>query len=168
MTIIDGLTGAYNKRYFAENLEKEIPRCTRHQRPLSLLMFDIDHFKRINDDHGHLTGDFVLREMARRVRTRVRKEEVFARYGGEEFVITLPEATADQATKVAEDVRKLVASDPFEFEGEKIAVTISVGVATTMEETPVDTFIKIADDNLYKAKRGGRNRVISSEAPKQP
>jgi len=160
MTIIDGLTQAFNKRYFLENLEKEIPRCTRHQRSLSLLMFDIDHFKKINDEHGHLTGDFVLREMSRRVRTRVRKEEVFARYGGEEFALTLPETPSDGAMKVAEDVRRLVAADPFEFEGDRIPVTISVGVSTIDAEIAPDAFIKQADDNLYKAKRGGRNRVV--------
>jgi diguanylate cyclase (GGDEF)-like protein len=160
MTIIDGLTQAFNKRYFVENLEKEIPRCTRHQRPLSLLMFDIDHFKKINDDHGHLTGDFVLREMARRVRTRVRKEEVFARYGGEEFALVLPETEREHAVKVAEDLRKLVGSESFDFEGDKIPVTISLGVATTINEIAPDAFIKLADDNLYKAKKGGRNKVV--------
>jgi diguanylate cyclase (GGDEF)-like protein len=160
MTIIDGLTQAYNKRYFIENLEKEIPRCTRHQRPLALVMFDIDHFKKINDDHGHLTGDYVLRELARRVRTRVRKEEVFARYGGEEFAVTLPETTQDQAMKVGEDLRRLVAAEPFDFEGDRIPVTISVGVTTTDIEISPEAFIKQADDNLYKAKRGGRNKVI--------
>jgi diguanylate cyclase (GGDEF)-like protein len=160
MTIMDGLTGAYNKRYFLENLEKEIPRCTRHHRPLSLLMFDIDHFKRINDEHGHLTGDFVLREMSRRVRTRVRKEEVYARYGGEEFALVLPETTLEQSMKVAEDIRKLVAAEPFDFEGDHISVTISVGVAMIEQEVSPEVFIKTADDNLYKAKRGGRNRVV--------
>jgi diguanylate cyclase (GGDEF)-like protein len=162
MTIIDGLTQAYNKRYFIENLEKEIPRCTRHQRPLALVMFDIDHFKKINDDHGHLTGDYVLRELARRVRTRVRKEEVFARYGGEEFAVTLPETTQDQAMKVGEDLRRLVAAEPFDFEGDRIPVTISVGVTTTDIEISPEAFIKQADDFLYKAKRGGRNKVIGS------
>ena len=117
MTIIDGLTQAYNKRYFVENLEKEIPRCTRHQRPLSLVMFDIDHFKKINDEHGHLTGDYVLRELARRVRTRVRKEEVFARYGGEEFALTLPETSRDQSMKVAEDLRRLVSARSVRLRG---------------------------------------------------
>jgi two-component system, cell cycle response regulator len=160
MTIIDGLTQAFNKRYFIENLEKEIPRCTRHQRPLSLLMFDIDHFKKINDEHGHLTGDYVLREMARRIRTRVRKEEVFARYGGEEFALTLPETSRDGAMKVAEDIRRLVDADSFDFEGDQIPVTISVGVATTANEIAPDPFIKLADDNLYKAKKSGRNRVV--------
>jgi diguanylate cyclase (GGDEF)-like protein len=160
MTIIDGLTQAFNKRYFIENLEKEIPRCTRHQRPLSLLMFDIDHFKKINDEHGHLTGDFVLREMARRVRTRVRKEEVFARYGGEEFALVLPETEKEHAMKVAEDLRRIVNAETFDFEGDHIPVSISLGVATTSNEIAPDAFIKIADDNLYKAKRNGRNRVV--------
>src|SRR6516162_10113379 len=126
MTIIDGLTQAYNKRYFVENLEKEIPRCTRHQRPLSLVMFDIDHFKKINDEHGHLTGDYVLKELARRVRTRVRKEEVFTRYGGEEFALTLPETSKEQSMKVSEDIRRLVSAEPFDFEGDRIPVTISL------------------------------------------
>jgi diguanylate cyclase (GGDEF)-like protein len=160
MTIIDGLTQAYNKRYFVENLEKEIPRCTRHQRPLSLVMFDIDHFKKINDEHGHLTGDYVLKELARRVRTRVRKEEVFARYGGEEFALTLPETSREQAVKVSEDLRRLVSAEPFDFEGDRIPVTISLGVATIINEVAGEAFIKTADDNLYKAKRAGRNRVI--------
>jgi diguanylate cyclase (GGDEF)-like protein len=162
MTIMDGLTGAYNKRFFIENLEKEIPRCARHDRPLSLLMFDIDHFKKINDEHGHLTGDYVLREMARRVRTRVRKEEVFARYGGEEFAVVLPETEGELALKVAEDLRRLVAAEAFDFEGDQIPVTISVGVACITSEISPDAFIKIADDNLYKAKRSGRNKVVSS------
>ena len=160
MTIIDGLTRTYNKRYFLETLEKEIPRCTRHQRSLSLVMLDIDHFKKINDEHGHLTGDFVLREMARRIKVRVRKEEVFARYGGEEFGVILPETTLDQAMKVAEDVRKIVGSVPFDFEGDRIPVTVSLGVGVTDKEIAPEPFIKLADDNLYKAKRGGRNRVI--------
>jgi len=160
MTIIDGLTQAFNKRYFVENLEKEIPRCTRHQRPLSLVMFDIDHFKKINDEHGHLTGDYVLKEMARRVRTRVRKEEVFARYGGEEVALTLPETSKEQAMKVSEDLRRLVSAEPFDFEGDRIPVTISLGVATVINEVAADSFVKMADDNLYKAKRAGRNRVV--------
>ena len=96
-------------------------------------MFDIDHFKKINDKHGHLTGDYVLRELARRVRTRVRREELLARYGGEEFALTLPETSREQAMKVGEDLRRLVAAEPFEFEGDRIPVTISVGVGTTVE-----------------------------------
>ncbi|MEO6953737.1 MAG: GGDEF domain-containing protein [Polyangia bacterium] len=160
MTIIDGLTHTFNKRYFLDTLDKEIPRCTRHARPLALVMFDIDHFKKINDEHGHLTGDFVLREMARRIKSRVRKEEVFARYGGEEFAVILPETTLEQAMKVAEDLRKLVAASSFDFEGDRIMVTVSLGVGVTDKEMLPEPFIKIADDNLYKAKRGGRNKVV--------
>jgi diguanylate cyclase (GGDEF)-like protein len=98
--------------------------------------------------------------MARRIKSRVRKEEVFARYGGEEFGVILPETTRDQAMKVAEDLRKLVAAAVFEFEGDQIPVTISLGVGVTDKEIAPEPFIKTADDNLYKAKRSGRNRVV--------
>ena len=98
MTIVDALTGAHNKRYFLEFLEREIARCARYRRPLSLLMFDIDHFKAINDKHGHLTGDYVLREMSRRLLGRVRREELLARYGGEEFAAVLPETDGERRT----------------------------------------------------------------------
>ena len=160
MTIIDGLTQAYNKRYFLENLERELARCTRHGRPLSLLLFDIDHFKAINDEHGHLTGDFVLRELARRVKGRVRRDEILARYGGEEFAVILPETSRENAMKVGEDLRNIVAGSGFDFEGDQVPVTISIGVSTTQTEVPMDQFIRIADENLYKAKRSGRNRVV--------
>ena len=135
-------------------------RARRHARDLTFLMFDIDHFKKINDEHGHLTGDYVLKELARRVRTRVRKEEVFARYGGEEFALTLPETSREQAMKVSEDLRRLVSAEPFDFEGDHIAVSISLGVGTICNEIACEAFIKLADDNLYKAKRAGRNRVV--------
>jgi diguanylate cyclase (GGDEF)-like protein len=161
MTIVDGLTGAHNKRYFLEFLEREIARCARYRRPLSLLMLDIDHFKAINDQHGHLTGDFVLRELSRRLLVRVRREELLARYGGEEFAAVLPETDLNGGRIFAEQVRRLVADAPFEYEGDHFNVTISVGL-TTVEGEDIDpaTFIKRADDNLYRAKRDGRNRVV--------
>jgi diguanylate cyclase (GGDEF)-like protein len=161
MTIVDGLTGAHNKRYFLEFLERETARCARYKRPLSLLMFDIDHFKTINDTHGHLTGDYVLKEMARRLLARIRREELMARYGGEEFAAVLPETDHAGAMNFGEQLRALVADEPFEYEGDTFKVTISVGVATT-EGQDIDTaaFIKMADDNLYRAKREGRNRVV--------
>ncbi|MBE7449792.1 MAG: diguanylate cyclase [Kofleriaceae bacterium] len=161
MTIIDGLTGAHNKRSFLEFLEREIARCARHRRPLSLLMFDIDHFKAINDTHGHLTGDYVLKEMSKRLLGRIRREELLARYGGEEFACVLPETDNAGAMIFGEQIRRLVADEPFEYEGDRFPVTVSVGVAT-VEGEDVDTtaFIKMADDNLYRAKREGRNRVI--------
>ncbi len=160
MTIVDGLTRAYNKRYFLEHIERELARTGRSRRPLSLVMFDIDHFKTINDTYGHLTGDHVLKELAARIRARVRKDELFARYGGEEFVVLLPEAGPQAAIDFAEQVRRLVERQAFEFDGSTIAVTISCGVATVTEERPEEEFIKVADENLYKAKHGGRNRVI--------
>jgi diguanylate cyclase (GGDEF)-like protein len=161
MTIIDGLTGAHNKRYFVEFLEREIARCARYGRPLSLMMFDIDHFKPINDTHGHLTGDYVLKEMLRRLLQRVRKEELLARYGGEEFAGVLPETDNAGAMHVAEEFRQIVAAEPFEYEGDVISVTISIGVSTLNgENIDTDSFIKRADENLYEAKRGGRNKVV--------
>jgi two-component system, cell cycle response regulator len=167
MTIVDGLTGAYNKRAFLEHCEREAFRALRHARPLSLCMIDIDRFKAINDQYGHLTGDHVLKELARRIMARTRKEEIFARYGGEEFVVLLPEADREAAVTLAEQLRVLVEREDFLFDGDTIHVTISVGVATidpaavTSDAKPeIDAFIKAADDNLYRAKRSGRNRVV--------
>jgi two-component system cell cycle response regulator len=161
MTIVDALTGAYNKRYFLEFLEREIARCARYRRPLSLLMFDIDHFKAINDKHGHLTGDYVLREMSRRLLSRIRREELLARYGGEEFAAVLPETDLTGARTFGEQVRRIVCDQPFEYEGDTFPVTISVGVATVEgEDIDVSSFIKQADDLLFRAKREGRNRVL--------
>jgi diguanylate cyclase (GGDEF)-like protein len=161
MTIVDALTGTHNKRYFIEFLDREMARCARYGRPLSLVMFDIDHFKKINDQHGHLTGDHVLKEIAKRLHSRIRREELLARYGGEEFAAVLPETGKDGAMEFGEQIRQLVAREPFEFEGDSLPVTISVGVAT-LDGEPLDapSFIKVADENLYKAKRGGRNKVV--------
>jgi diguanylate cyclase (GGDEF)-like protein len=161
MTIIDGLTGAHNKRYFIEFLEREIARCSRYGRPLSLLMFDIDHFKQINDTHGHLTGDFVLKELSRRLLGRIRKEELMARYGGEEFAVVLPETGHEGAMYFAEQIRQIVGGETFDYEGDRFTITISVGVYTLNGESmdPLG-FIKRADENLYRAKRMGRNRVV--------
>ena len=163
MTIIDALTGAHNKRYFLEFLDREIARCSRYERPLSLLMFDIDHFKNINDTHGHLTGDFVLREMSRRLLGRIRKEELLARYGGEEFACVLPETDHPGALLFAEQLRGLVESNTFDHDDDQIRVTISVGLHTLSDyskTTTAEEFIGFADDNLYRAKRSGRNCVI--------
>jgi diguanylate cyclase (GGDEF)-like protein len=162
MTIIDGLTQAHVKRYLLEALEKEIIRARRHQRELSFMMFDIDHFKKINDYHGHLAGDFVLKELARIVQGRIRRDEVFARYGGEEFAIVLPETNLDGGRALAEGLREKVEQSRFVFQNELIKVTISVGVAELAESDRSGTeLIKRADEKLYEAKRGGRNRVVA-------
>jgi two-component system cell cycle response regulator len=161
MTIVDGLTQIHNKRYLFESLEREIIRARRHDRPLSLLMFDIDFFKRINDHYGHLAGDYVLRELSDVVQSRIRRDEVFARYGGEEFVIVLPETPMDGASALAENVREKVAGHPFAFQSESIPVTISIGCALVRENDTATELIQRADEKLYEAKRGGRNRVCS-------
>src|SRR6185295_10150347 len=162
MTIIDGLTQAHVKRYLMESLEKEMIRARRHARDLSFIMFDIDHFKKINDFHGHLAGDFVLKELARIVQSRIRRDEVFARYGGEEFAIILPETNMEGAKALADGLREKIESSRFVFQGDNIPVTVSIGVAilTENDKTALD-LIRSADGKLYEAKRSGRNRVVS-------
>lgn len=161
LTIQDGLTGVNNKRYFIEYLEREMGRCHRYGRPLTLMMFDIDFFKKINDVHGHLAGDYVLRELAQTIKRMVRKEQCFARYGGEEFAVVIPEDGGDKARIFAEKIRRTLEEKQFLFENQEIPVTVSIGVAD-MDAAMVDPlqFIKIADANLYKAKKSGRNRVV--------
>ena len=164
--ILDGMLGIHNKRYFTEFLEREIAVCARHGHPLTLVMFDVDHFKRVNDSHGHLAGDAVLKELAARIRPRIRREDLFARYGGEEFACVLPSTALPGGIVFAEHLRTLIDERPCIFENATIAFTISLGVTTLHRETGVDTatLIKRADENLYVAKRSGRNRVVPSLA----
>ncbi len=161
MTIVDGLTQIHNKRYLYEALEREVLRARRHDRPLSILMFDIDFFKRVNDQYGHLAGDYVLRELARVVQGRIRRDEVFARYGGEEFVIALPETPLEGGVSLAQNLRARVAEHTFVFQGERIPVTVSIGAAVLNpnDKTATD-LVQRADEKLYEAKRGGRNRAL--------
>lgn len=159
MTIIDGLTQIHNKRYLLEALDRDVMRARRHNRDLCAIMFDIDHFKGINDRFGHLAGDYVLRELARIIAERTRRDEVFARYGGEEFAIILPETTLEGAVQLAETLRQRVEKHEFAFQGEDIPVTISMGAAALTEEMSGTDLITEADNKLYEAKRGGRNRV---------
>jgi len=123
-------------------------------------MFDIDFFKRVNDQYGHLAGDYVLRELARVVQGRIRRDEVFARYGGEEFVIALPETPLEGGVSLAQNLRARVAEHTFVFQGERIPVTVSIGAAVLNpnDKTATD-LVQRADEKLYEAKRGGRNRV---------
>ena len=163
MTIVDGLTGAHVKRYLLEALDRELTRAKRHLRPLSLVMFDVDHFKRINDTLGHLAGDYALKELARVVQSRIRRDELLARYGGEEFALVLPETPLEGAEALAETLRQRIESHEFVFEGERIDVTVSLGVAARTESMtgPAD-LIQAADACLYIAKRTGRNRVVAT------
>jgi len=161
MTIIDGLTQIHNKRFLQEALERDVMRARRHSRDLCILMFDIDHFKTINDKYGHLAGDYVLRELARIVSERIRRDEVFARYGGEEFAVILPETSLEGAQQLAEILRQRVEQHPFQFQNEPIAVTISMGAALLTEEMTGTDVVTAADVKLYEAKNGGRNRVCA-------
>ena len=163
LTIIDGLTQVYNKRYLLEFLEREMARCLRHGRDLSIVLFDIDHFKNINDTFGHLAGDYVLRELAQALKSRIRKEECFARYGGEEFALVLPETGHQNTVFLADKLRKIIEQHPFVFEGKRMPVTFSAGVADL--EAAHDSalsFIKAADARLYDAKHRGRNQVVGA------
>lgn len=159
---VDGLTEVHNKRYFDEVLEREVSRSRRYGRYFSLLIFDIDHFKDINDNYGHLAGDAVLRQLGLLIRARVRRDDIVARIGGEEFGIILPEIRLDGAVELADNLRALVEESVFEFEGTRMPVTLSVGVAewTGALEDP-QQFVKEADERLYEAKGAGRNRVCS-------
>jgi diguanylate cyclase (GGDEF)-like protein len=163
LTILDGLTGVHNKRFLLEFLEREISRAQRHATTLALVIFDLDHFKRVNDTHGHLAGDAVLKELARRFKPRIRREDLLARYGGEEFACVLPDTTRSGAGIFAEALRILVERDPIVFQGKPIFVTISLGVAVHTADEPVAALelIRRADGRLYEAKRLGRNRVVS-------
>jgi diguanylate cyclase (GGDEF)-like protein len=163
LTIIDALTDTHNKRYLLEFLDRELARSARHARPLALVMFDLDRFKAINEELGHLGGDFTLRELATAVKSQVRREELFARYGGEEFALVLPETTVEGAAVAAERLRRLVEAHTFQYEGRTYPVTVSVGVASTgggETLTPTE-LIRRADEKLFQAKHEGRNRVAA-------
>ncbi len=161
---VDGLTGLFNKRYFNEAHERELQRAVRYGRPLSILLFDIDHFKNINDRFGHVAGDSLLKQLANAVREKLRAHDILARVGGEEFGVLLPEVEKEGATFTAEKIRAVVERTEFAFDGEKMPATISVGVATNTAKlaTPLALY-GAADAALYAAKTRGRNRVQTSE-----
>jgi two-component system, cell cycle response regulator len=161
LAIFDGLTQVHNKRFMLEFLERELARCARHGHTVSLVMIDVDHFKKLNDLHGHLAGDAVLRELTSLLKTHVRRDECFARYGGEEFALVLPDTARAQAIPIADRFRKLVESYAFMFEGVRLPVTFSAGVAEIApgELSPL-AFLQAADKQLYEAKKRGRNQVV--------
>lgn len=157
LTLRDHLTGLYNRRAFEDALKAALAAGNRHGNPVSLLM-DIDHFKRINDSHGHPAGDAVLIELSRRLRASARGDEVLARIGGEEFALLLPVADVDAAFLAGERLRAAVAAEDFPVAG---AVTVSVGVAQAWDAADPAVVIQAADDALYRSKREGRNRVTA-------
>ena len=157
----DGLTKAFNKKYFTDRLESELTFALRHESPLALVMFDIDHFKKVNDTHGHQAGDLVLSEISTLLTGALRAEDVFARYGGEEFAVICRGTDLSQAQIVGERMRKAVEGHRFDFEGTHIPVTISVGIAGLPDPAVKDAadLVSRADKALYQSKHGGRNRV---------
>jgi two-component system cell cycle response regulator len=157
----DGLTKAFNKRYFTERIESEYLYAVRHDAPMSLLFLDIDHFKRINDVHGHPGGDHVLVELAKVTHGCLRNEDIFSRYGGEEFAVISRGTTIVEAETLAERLRGAIEEHAFTFEGKPISVTVSVGVASAPRRgvsSPAE-LVAVADETMYTAKRSGRNRV---------
>ena len=161
LAVRDGLTEIYNKRKFDEELEREFLRAGRYERPLSLILFDLDHFKQVNDSHGHLCGDHVLKEVARLVAQHLRPEQTFARVGGEEFAILSPESSAEGAVRLAEKLRRRLAATDYEFAGVELGVTCSFGVAARAggARTAMALY-EAADQALYRAKSTGRNRTV--------
>lgn len=161
--IADGLTLAHNRRFLVEFLDRELARHQRHHRPLSLVLFDVDGFRRLNEDWGQLSGDAVLRELATLVRARVRREDCFARRGGAEFAVALSETDPEAARLFAERLRLLVEEHEFRAHGERLPVTISAGVATAWAELrDAGAFLAAAEALLRDARRHGHNRVAAA------
>jgi diguanylate cyclase (GGDEF)-like protein len=157
----DGLTRAYNKKFFQDRLDTEFAYARRHKSMLSLVMFDVDYFKRVNDNYGHLAGDAVLVHLARLTQSTIRTEDVLARYGGEEFAIVCRGIALLNAGVLGERLRARVEQEHFDYQGTRLPVTISVGVAALPEANASvpSELIRDADSALYEAKRSGRNRV---------
>jgi diguanylate cyclase (GGDEF)-like protein len=155
----DGLTSTFNRRYFLDRLHGELRFAVRHVKPVALLFVDIDHFKKINDTYGHQAGDQVLAGVARVMMTTIRAEDVLARYGGEEFAIICREIEIEGAEALAKRLVAAVSAKPFEFLGQQIPVTISVGASVDHGKSEVQALIAAADAAMYEAKRSGRNRV---------
>ena len=157
----DALTGLYNRRYLDETLAQTFADAKRYERTLSVVVCDIDHFKRVNDTFSHHMGDVVLKEVARLLQKGVRQGDTVARYGGEEFIIVLPEASAKDAARTVERIRQTIQSHPWHTFHPELAITMSAGLADDLSVESYEKLVGIADKKLYEAKRGGRNRLVS-------
>ncbi len=174
--LTDALTGVHNRRYFEQRLREEVDRALRKGSPLSCLLVDLDHFKAVNDRHGHLIGDVVLREVAEQIKDQLRLSDAMARYGGEEFAVLLVQTNAGTARAIAERIRERIETQSFKLsDGTRLNVTLSIGVSTLKEErrgVNVDArardLVARADRALYTAKRGGRNRVVAAPPVTSP
>jgi diguanylate cyclase (GGDEF)-like protein len=160
----DALTELCNRRHFLELLDKEIARAERHARPLALAIVDVDHFKRVNDEHGHIAGDGVLKRIAEVLRAHVRGEDIAARIGGEEFAVLLPEESPAAARAFAEQLREAIAAETFAPGGVPRRMTVSIGLADlSATRATRSALMRAADEALYAAKEGGRNLVCCVE-----
>lgn len=160
MNTKDALTGIYNRRYLETHLKDECERHTRYSRRLSLIMLDIDHFKKVNDTYGHQCGDLVLKNIATTISQLVRSTDYLVRYGGEEFCCILPETSGEEAVNLAERFRCQAAELVMEYKDLKVKVTISLGIAELRAGDTPESLMKRADDALYEAKNTGRDRVV--------
>lgn len=159
----DGLTGLLNRKAWEFELEQELQRCTRYENASSMLMFDIDHFKKINDNYGHPAGDEVIRQTAKLTQQCVRSVDITGRYGGEEFAIILPDTNADAALMLAERIRKCIADSTAFYEGTSINYTVSIGISEFSDQFKNTTqWIDNTDKGLYQAKENGRNNCVRS------
>jgi diguanylate cyclase len=159
MNYKDALTGIYNRRYLESRMKEEFDRHRRYSRRLTLVMFDIDHFKLVNDNHGHPCGDFILKSVAGAIAGRIRATDCLARYGGEEFSCLLQETNLASGLLLAERFRSLVEEMDHTFKETTLKVTISLGVSELSDDDTLEQFVKRADEAMYRAKTGGRNRV---------
>ena len=157
----DEMTGLYNRRHIMEQLAYEALRMQRNNSPFSVILFDIDHFKQINDNYGHACGDYVLQNLALVVKKAVRSMDILARVGGEEFLVLLPDTHLHRAAVAAERLRREMEQFPFAYEGRQFRVTVSLGVTEARNDLLLDELLRLADDNLYKAKNRGRNRMVA-------
>lgn len=165
MAYVDELTGIDNRRRFFEQGQEEFNRAQRYRRPMTAMMLDLDHFKRVNDTHGHAAGDAVIMEVASRISRKLRQVDIFGRYGGEEFAVLLVEVGCAEAADVASRLCRAVAAEPVQTDAEPLPITVSIGIS---ELVPTDSSLSAvlarADEALYRAKAGGRNRVETAHS----
>src|SRR3989338_6130039 len=164
LAITDSLTEMHTRRHIMERFEEELKRASMRNIQLSFLMIDVDHFKRINDEHGHLTGDQILREIAHLIRENVREIDIIARFGGEEFCVILPDTDSPGARYVAQRIREAVENKQITAYDTVVKTTVSIGMATFAKDgTTTSELVDKADKALYQAKQNGRNRVCTFE-----